>query len=45
MRLKTFLFEDCLEVVKMPPKLQKNKYLDKGNFPVVAQEDTQMMKL
>ena len=40
MRLKTFLFEDCLEVVKMPPKLQKNKYLDKGNFPVVAQEDS-----
>ena len=40
MIVKTHLFEDCLDAIKMPPKLQKNKYLNKGKFPVVAQEDS-----
>ena len=40
MSWKTLSFDDCLERVKTPPKLQKNKYLDKGKFPVVAQEDS-----
>jgi len=38
--VKTYLFEDCLDAIKMPPKLQKNKYLNKGKFPVISQEDS-----
>ena len=31
-------FEDCIEKVKTPQKLQKKNYLDNGEYPVVAQE-------
>ena len=40
MSWKTLAFEDCLEKIKTPPKLQKSKYLSKGKFPVIAQEDS-----
>jgi len=40
MSWKTLAFEDCLERIKTPSKLQKSKYLGKGKFPVVAQEDS-----
>ncbi|WP_288255270.1 restriction endonuclease subunit S [uncultured Prochlorococcus sp.] len=31
-------FEECLDKVKTPLKLQKSKYLKQGNFPVISQE-------
>ncbi|MBT7623209.1 MAG: hypothetical protein HN595_01640 [Flavobacteriaceae bacterium] len=40
MSWRILAFEDCLERIKKPSKLQKKKYLDKGKFPVVAQEDS-----
>ena len=40
MSWKTLTFDDCLEKIETPPKLQKSKYLSKGKFPVVAQEDS-----
>ena len=40
MSWKTLSFEDCLEKIKTPPKLQKSKYLSEGKFPVIAQEDS-----
>lgn len=40
MSLKILTFEDCIEKFKTPPKLQKNRYLDKGKYPIVAQEES-----
>lgn len=40
MNWKVLSFENCLEKVKSPKKLNKKKYLNKGKFPVVAQENT-----
>ena len=36
--MKEYIFEECLQKIKTPPKLPKKKYLEKGRFPVVAQE-------
>ena len=38
--MKEYIFEDCLIKIKTPPKLPKKKYLKKGQFPVVAQEES-----
>jgi len=32
-------FEECLQKIGTPAKLPKKKYLEKGRFPVVAQEE------
>lgn len=40
MSWKELSFEECIEKIKTPSKLQKNKYLSEGKFPVVAQESS-----
>ena len=37
--IKEYAFEECLQKIKTPKKLPKKKYLEKGCFPVVAQEE------
>jgi|TARA_B110000211_G_C13994299_1_gene515476 type I restriction enzyme S subunit len=38
--MKILHFEDCLDKVKISSKLQKKNYLEKGDYPVVAQENS-----
>ncbi len=38
MSWKTLPFEECIEKVKIPFKLSKKNYKEKGNFPVISQE-------
>lgn len=38
MSWKTLPFAECIEKVKIPYKLPKKNYKEKGNFPVVSQE-------
>tara|TARA_B100001057_G_scaffold28203_1_gene25891 strand:+ start:1813 stop:2934 length:1122 start_codon:yes stop_codon:yes gene_type:complete len=37
--IKEYVFEECLQKIKTPKKLPKKKYLEKGHYPVVAQEE------
>ena len=38
MSWKTLPFEECIEKAKIPYKLPKKNYKEKGNFPVISQE-------